>query len=241
MAHHAPHGVACAAHLAVLLTTAVADGPGAAVPGFVANEHFSLNRASATKVSAGCWKVIEIGTWFDSGSRHATIRVDSVSQDQAPGVSLALGVLYGSLEGRVNDAAMSKVTCGSSGSSEVHWSVRYGHSQGKEYLGNKWGSFGPRLFNGDVVSMLADVGLQRVGFAVNGACYGALSFEASRVVLAAAMSMKDTISLNQTATEDLPACLFQLSATESASAVSGVPLLTMSILLPVILAVTAYG
>lgn len=55
------------------------------------------------------------------------------------------------------------------------------------------------------------------------------------------MSMKDTISLNQTATEDLPACLFQLSATESASAVSGVPLLTMSILLPVILAVTAYG
>ena len=61
MAHHAPHGVACAAHLAVLLTTAVADGPGAAVPGFVANEHFSLNGASATKVSAGCWKVID--TW----------------------------------------------------------------------------------------------------------------------------------------------------------------------------------
>jgi len=41
--------------------------------------------------------------------------------------------------------------------------------------------------------MLADVGLQRVGFAVNGACYGALSFEASRVVLAAAMSMKDAM------------------------------------------------
>ena len=39
--------------------------------------------------------------------------------------------------------------------------------------------------------MLADVGLQRVGFAVNGVCYGALTFEASRVVLAAALSMKD--------------------------------------------------
>ena len=41
--------------------------------------------------------------------------------------------------------------------------------------------------------MLADVGLQRVGFAVNGVCYGAMTFEASRVVLAAALSMKDAV------------------------------------------------
>ena len=50
----------------------------------------------------------------------------------------------------------------------------------------------PRLFNGDVVSMRADVGLQLVGFAVNGVCIGALRFEASRVSLAAALSMKET-------------------------------------------------
>eukprot|EP00435_Cladocopium_sp_Y103_P028424 s811_g7.t1 len=227
----------------VLLTSAAGDGPAAAAPEFVANEHFSLDGASATKLQQGCWKVIEIGTWFDSGSRHATILVDSVTQDQAPGVSLALGVLYGSLEGRVNDPAMSQVTCGGSSSSETHWSVQYGHGHGKEYLGNKWGSFGPRLFNGDVVSMFADVGLQRVGFAVNGVCYGAVSFEASRVVLAAALSMKDTISLNPIAREDLPDCLFQLSTNvESAGTVSGVQLLTMSTLLPVILAlVTAYS
>ena len=80
----------------------------------------------------------EIGTWFDSGAGHATIRVDSVDEDQAPGVSLALGVLYGSREGRVNDAALSQVSCGS----DVHWSVHYGHGAGKEYLGNKWGKFG---------------------------------------------------------------------------------------------------
>ena len=57
-----PHAVACGAFrfaVLVLLTTAAGDGPGAAAPGFVANDHFSLDGASATKVSAGCWKVID--------------------------------------------------------------------------------------------------------------------------------------------------------------------------------------
>ena len=56
-------------------------------------------------------------------------------------------------------------------------------------------AFGPRLFNGDVVTMLADIQKQTLAVAVNGVCHGALPFSANRISLAAALAMQDTISL----------------------------------------------
>ena len=121
------------AFLFLVIARASADGP--TVPGFVPNSHFQITGYSASKKWEFCWKTIEIGSWFSSGRRHATIRVDSVTADQSPGVSLALGVLYGEVEGQVNQESISIESCGSS----YHWSVKYGHGHGVEYVGNKWG------------------------------------------------------------------------------------------------------
>mmetsp|Transcript_49418 Transcript_49418/g.92626 ORF Transcript_49418/g.92626 Transcript_49418/m.92626 type:complete len:243 (-) Transcript_49418:11-739(-) len=218
----------------LLLTLAIGDvrgDGGLETVSFVPNRHFAVVGQNATRVDGACWRVIEIGSWFESGTRAATIQVDSVSEDQAPGVSLAVGVLFRNVEGRVNDPLLSSASCGD----EYHWSVKYGHNQGLEYLGNKWGTaYGPRLYNGDLVSMFVDMDRLTIAFSVNGVCYGALSLEDSgrRVVLAAALSRRDTITLKTGNSEDVPECLAESSLVAAAAPVAQAkPLLTGSAVL----------
>ncbi|CAJ1435788.1 unnamed protein product [Effrenium voratum] len=150
--------------------------------------------------------------WCRSTSQRTRAR--SALWLQAPGVSLAVGVLSGTVEGRVNDLSMSTAVCGSS----YHWSVAYGHGEGVEILGNKWGD-GPGIYNENVVHVLVDMDARTLAYAVNGQCHGTKSLSASRVRLAAAVSRpKDAIRLGDGASA--PACLFEAAQAASAASAS---------------------
>ncbi len=57
-----------------------------------------------------------------------------------------------------------------------HWSVKYGHNNGLEYLGNQWGAppsgYGVRLKKGDEVTIVADMDKNELSFKTNGADQG---------------------------------------------------------------------
>mmetsp|Transcript_48711 Transcript_48711/g.113717 ORF Transcript_48711/g.113717 Transcript_48711/m.113717 type:complete len:244 (-) Transcript_48711:355-1086(-) len=187
-------------------------------PEFVPNGNFRVVGKTASKLTDGCWRTIEIGSWFDFGKRHATVTLDSVSTDESPGVSVALGVLFEAVEGRVNDGRLSTERCGGTVNQDFDWSVRYGHEEGREYLGNRFGRYGPRLHNGDVVQMLIDLGHGHptLAFAINGVCYGVMWLAHSnskRFCLAAALHRADTITLQDTSLDDFPSCIHERNQT----------------------------
>ncbi|CAJ1339297.1 unnamed protein product [Effrenium voratum] len=195
-------------------TTAATSASPAVHRSFEGNGDWLIREDGASKSdSTWCWRTVEIGSWFQSGRALAEVVPINVTEDQAPGVSLAVGVLSETVEGRVNDLSMSTAVCGSS----YHWSVAYGHGEGVEILGNKWGDGG--IYNENVVHVLVDMDARTLAYAVNGQCHGTKSLSASRVRLAAAVSRpKDAIRLGDGASA--PACLFEAAQAASAASAS---------------------
>lgn len=183
---------------------------------FVQNSAFEVSGRTAKSVNGSwCWRTVQIGDWIEAGTAYAVLTISGVSAGQQPGVSLAVGVLFSDVEGRVNDASLSTVGCGSN----MQWSVGHGHSKGLEYLGNKWGTaYGPRLQNGDSIAMKVDMSDKTLRFAVNGVCYGSRgTFSAGRVSFAAAVERAGS-SLRLETTEYLPSCLLAAGDTGSGGA-----------------------
>ena len=125
--------------------------------------HYRLEKNTVTRLDAHSmfWRTITIGEWITQGNHQITFKYLGKTCNQAPGCSVAFGVIFEGYD--------IKQEVGSKHSSVAGFNTQQG--KGAEFLGNKWGvSYcdGRGIHTNDKVEVMVNMENHTLGFAVNG-------------------------------------------------------------------------